>query len=641
MIKQYFSATSWLKLLLTIGFIVIVFLMAISLYITLNSAQAIKQHSQVVHNRQIPQTVNLLKLEQHLTLSLSRLSAFLITFQASDETKFSQSLIKVEKSLERSLTNSLDASEKFVPLLKQIKDYKIKAKHVIAINKDREKNYIGISLAAKQLNPLYRQLGGILEQLITDELNKNEHLNISFLSALINTRNSWYHFIMSLRVYFSTRGKQDFQQVQFYLEQNQKDVQSLSSFKQQLEFESLFINDLESVYAEYLERLPEVLSLYKNEQWRHDIYMLQGEIYPLMAEVHRQIREIVGASENLTNQHIAGMNVEINEQVNFSKWIFVVSLLSALAIVLVVIKNVSKIAQSLASSQQEAAQNLIKAQQKACQLELAGKEIQESLERLKETQEQLLESKKMAALGGLVAGVAHEINTPLGICITSSSFLETGLAEIKELYDKQKMTENDFNEFIQNASQSSTLISSNLGRSAELVRSFKQIAVDQTSDDFRCFDVQTYLHEILLSLRPEIKKHGIELKISCPENIELNSCPSAFSQILTNLVANSITHGFEHRDKNSIMVQVQQFKENGLGYLKLLYRDNGAGMSKEMRTKVFEPFYTTKRSHGGCGIGMSLVYNLVTQRLNGNVYLESELDKGVQFIIVVPLNLQQ
>jgi len=423
-----------------------------------------------------------------------------------------------------------------------------------AINKDRESNYIGIYKAAKELNPLYRHLGGILEQLIGDELNKKEYLNIAFLSALIDTRNSWYHFIMSLRVYFSTRGSLDFQQVQSYLDQNKKDIKFLSSFKEELEFEALFINELESVYKDYLKRLPEILSLYKSGQWRHDIYMLQSEIYPLMSTLHSQIRMVVDRSEKLTNRHILEINDEINEQVNFSKWIFIVSILSAISIVLIVVKNVTKIAQSLATSQQESSRHLIKSQQRSSQLERAGKELKDSLSVLKETQEQLLESKKMAALGGLVAGVSHEINTPLGICITSSSFLDVSLGKLKRRYDDKKITENDFSEFIHNASESTALILNNLRRSAQLIRSFKQIAVDQTSEEFRTFDMHTYLHEIILSLRPKIKAHEIAVEINCAEKIELNSYPGAFSQILTNLVINSIIHGFENRDKNSMQI---------------------------------------------------------------------------------------
>jgi len=616
--------------------------MVITLSITLENTASIKKHSDKLHHWQIPQTVNLLKLEQNLTLSLSQLSAFLITSEQSDEEKFNHTIDNIEYMLFSLLDDRNDSRPKYSWLVSQISTYKEKAKQLIAINKNPEQNYIGISKAADSLNPLYIQFGGVLQQLLMDELNKKEYIDIEFLSALINTRNSWYHFIMSLRVYFSTRGIQDYQKVQFYLEQNQIDMRVLSSFKTKFDFESEFVKELESIYQEYLKRLPEVLSLYKNEQWRNDIYLLKSQIYPLMTEVNKEIRTIVNESEKLTSLHIADMNFNISEQITSSKWIFVVSIMAAIGIIVVVIKNVSAIAQSLSESKEEASKNFRQAKRRSIELELTSQELKKSLEVLQATQEQLLESKKMAALGGLVAGVAHEINTPLGICVTSSSYLHTALERLNHLFLSQKMTEKDFTEFIEVAFDASNMLANNHKRAANLINSFKQIAVHQSTEEFRQFNLSGYLDEVVLGLRPKYKDKDISFDIHCPIRIELNSYPGALSQIFSHLIANSITHGFEKRHKCCIQIWASEHHEpNGNGMIEIIYKDSGIGMSSEIQDKIFEPFYTTKRNSGGGGIGMSLVYNLVTQRLNGRISLKSGINQGTQFIITFPIDLSQ
>jgi PAS domain S-box-containing protein len=270
------------------------------------------------------------------------------------------------------------------------------------------------------------------------------------------------------------------------------------------------------------------------------------------------------------------------------------------------------------------------------ELKEANREIQESLETLQRTQEQLIRSEKMAALGGLVAGIAHEINTPLGIAVTASSLLEENSRELGKHYHEDNMTRSDLEEYVHVTQECSTMILGNLRRAAQQIQGFKQVAVDQTTEDQRTFKVRTYIDEVLLSLQPKLKRTTHSLTVNCPKDVELVSYPGAFSQILTNLVINSLMHGFEHKEHGQIVLDVSMESQT----LWIQYSDNGKGMADEQCSKIFEPFYTTKRGQGGTGLGLHIVYNLVTQRLNGQIVCESTLGEGTVFTIQIPIEDQ-
>lgn len=259
--------------------------------------------------------------------------------------------------------------------------------------------------------------------------------------------------------------------------------------------------------------------------------------------------------------------------------------------------------------------------------------LQESLETLERTQKQLVESEKMAALGGLVAGVAHEINTPLGVGVTAVSYLEQQTREIEQIYHENNMTRPDLEHYLKTARDVSGMILANLRRAADHIQSFKQIAVDQISEEKRRFKLKAYLEDVLLSLHPELKRTQHTVTIHCPEDLELESYPGVFSQIITNFVMNSLIHGFAHIPQGDIALHIGE--ENGT--LRMRYRDNGQGMSKQACARIFEPFYTTKRGQGGSGLGLSIVYNLVTQRLKGHIECESIPDGGTTFTIRIPM----
>ena len=270
-------------------------------------------------------------------------------------------------------------------------------------------------------------------------------------------------------------------------------------------------------------------------------------------------------------------------------------------------------------------------------------ELTQTLDNLKATQEQLIESEKMAALGGLVAGVAHEINTPVGIGITAASSLENETKLFVEAC-RTGLKRSALKTYIKTATQSSQLILNNLRRAAKLVHSFKQVAVDQTSLEKRSFGVKGYLESTLSSLEPKLKQnrfgsknsHGLKgfitLKVTGDDNLTLHSYPGAFSQVITNLVMNSLTHAYKSGEKGVLSFELTS-DENRL-YLK--YSDDGCGIPPENLSRIFEPFFTTARNQGGTGLGLHIVYNLVTQKLAGTIRCESEVGVGTTFFIDLP-----
>ncbi len=266
------------------------------------------------------------------------------------------------------------------------------------------------------------------------------------------------------------------------------------------------------------------------------------------------------------------------------------------------------------------------------ELEQQKEELLITLDQLKETQAQLIQSEKLAALGGLVAGVAHEINTPVGIGLTAASSLEEETRKMADLYKKDKISRADFKDYLNTANQTAKLILSNMQRTADMVQSFKQVSTDQSTEQRRSFLLKTYIEDVIRSLYPKLKNRKIQIGLDMNEKLELDSFPGAFSQIITNLVLNSLTHGFEEEAQGRIEISASMEKGN----LNFKYSDNGKGISPAHIDKIFEPFFTTNKKIG-TGLGMHIVYNLVTQKLNGNIACESEVNKGTRFKIEIPL----
>ncbi|MGB3367120.1 MAG: ATP-binding protein [Acidaminobacteraceae bacterium] len=258
--------------------------------------------------------------------------------------------------------------------------------------------------------------------------------------------------------------------------------------------------------------------------------------------------------------------------------------------------------------------------------------LHQTLTELQEVQDLLIESGKMALLGELVAGVAHEINTPIGVSLTASSFIEK---EVKSLIDKSnsgKLTKKDFNSTLDSLNESAAGIVRNLMHAGELVASFKQVAVDQSSHSVRSFNLHHYVNEILLNLNSQFKNRNIELINNCDDDIDLTSYPGAYSQILTNLVMNCLIHAFDNDDEGKIVIAAR--KKDSL--VTISVGDNGKGISNDDISKIFNPFFTTKRGSGGSGLGLNITYNTVLNILKGRIKCVSTLGEGSTFIITVP-----
>jgi two-component system, NtrC family, sensor kinase len=244
----------------------------------------------------------------------------------------------------------------------------------------------------------------------------------------------------------------------------------------------------------------------------------------------------------------------------------------------------------------------------------------------------LLQAEKMASLGELVAGISHEVNTPIGVCITAVTHLEAEGKELKRLYSSDELKKTDLEKYINSFIETLALLHSNLQRASELISGFKQIASDRSTQEKRIFNLKEYIGDIITSLKPKYKKTGFSIDLRCPDDIQISSYPGAFSQVITNLIMNSFIHGFEDRREGSIILDI--FKAND--YYMIRYSDNGKGIKPDIINKIFDPFFTTKRGKGGTGLGLNIVHNIVTQTLKGTIRCESIENQGTTFLITIP-----
>ncbi len=270
-----------------------------------------------------------------------------------------------------------------------------------------------------------------------------------------------------------------------------------------------------------------------------------------------------------------------------------------------------------------------KVKERTIELEESNDELEQTVTNLKKTQEQLVESEKMASLNGLVAGVAHEINTPIGIGITGISHFQLVTKELKEKYDADNLTQEDFDDYLKNTEELSNLIDNNLNRTAHLVKNFKQLYSDQKNEEKRNFFLKEYIDDIIFSIKNDSKGKNLKFEVECSEGLTLFSIPGLFSQIITNFVSNSIYHGFNKDEKGNILIKVIQEDKT----ITLAYKDYGKGIPKDNMNKIFDPFFTTNRKTGGTGLGLSIIYNIVINDLKGDIKCNSEEGNGVEFII--------
>jgi len=259
-------------------------------------------------------------------------------------------------------------------------------------------------------------------------------------------------------------------------------------------------------------------------------------------------------------------------------------------------------------------------------------ETRTALKQLRDAQSQLVQSEKLASLGSLVAGMAHEINTPLGVGVSAASTLHALADQIRGRHDSGQMTRTDLKQFVQLAMDSADLVMKNLQRAADLMHSFKQVAVDQASGERRSFLLKPYLDEVITSLTPKLKGTPHRIVVRCPEELVVDGFPGALAQIVTNFITNSLVHAFPGQNQGNMAIEVT----DGGPEITLRYRDDGVGIEPANLGRVFDPFFTTRRGSGGSGLGLHVVHNLVTQRLGGTVQARSEPGRGTEFIVRFP-----
>jgi len=256
-----------------------------------------------------------------------------------------------------------------------------------------------------------------------------------------------------------------------------------------------------------------------------------------------------------------------------------------------------------------------------------------ALRNLRETQNSLIEAEKLAALGRLVAGVAHEVNNPVGISLTVASSLERKTANFAAEVARGDLRRSSLNEFLETSRDASSQLVANLNRAAELIQSFKQVAADRNYSDQRSFDLGDLTEQVVMSLRPGLRKHHLTLNVECQPNLTMNSYPGPYGQVLTNLFLNAVAHAFPDGRPGAVDILV---RESGKDNVEIIFSDNGCGMSLDVRRRAFDPFFTTRRDQGGTGLGLHIVYSIVTNRLGGRLELDSEPGGGTRIQIVLP-----
>lgn len=271
-----------------------------------------------------------------------------------------------------------------------------------------------------------------------------------------------------------------------------------------------------------------------------------------------------------------------------------------------------------------------------------GKQAAEgALAELRDTQDKLIRSERLASLGGLVAGVAHEINTPVGIVTLSVSTLQAHVDEMRRVYDSGRMRRADLESFLAASEQAVKLIQDNAERAATLVKSFKEVSADQVSEVRRAFKVKGYLCELLESLRPSYKHRSVTVTLMGDEQVEMDSYPGALAQVVSNLVMNSLNHAFTGstgQTGGTITIAVQA---HGPDEVTVRYQDDGAGIPREHLGLIFEPFFTTRRGAGGTGLGLAIVHNIVNRVLGGSIAVTSEPGAGTVFVLTLPCRAPQ
>ncbi|MCW8932483.1 MAG: PAS domain-containing sensor histidine kinase [Gammaproteobacteria bacterium] len=274
-----------------------------------------------------------------------------------------------------------------------------------------------------------------------------------------------------------------------------------------------------------------------------------------------------------------------------------------------------------------------KVAERTTELSIKNNELTIAMQRIESAMQQLVMAENLASLGALVPGITHEMSTPLGISVTSISHAEQLTQELARQYHEKNLSKNKMLTYLDDMDESIKIASTSLSRAVDLINSFKQVAIDQASEQKRQFVVKNYIEETLLSLHNHIKQTNLSVQLDCDEALSIESYPGMYSQIITNLLMNSLIYAYDKEDEGKIKIQVTKKNKT----LELIFSDDGKGIPDNNLSKIFTPFFSTGKEKGGSGLGLSIIHNIVTEKMHGHIECKSQIRKGTQFTITLPI----
>ena len=277
-------------------------------------------------------------------------------------------------------------------------------------------------------------------------------------------------------------------------------------------------------------------------------------------------------------------------------------------------------------------------QERTRDLDHSNQELLLTMQTLQRTQDELIQSDKLASLGSLVAGVAHELNTPIGNALVASSSLAEEVSQMQKTVRAGSMKRSSFDHFMERVAEGSDLTMRSLHRAVTLISSFKQVAVDQASERRRGFDLAQVLHELIDTLKPKLKHVGSQLSLDLQAGIAMESYPGPLGQVIINLFTNALTHGFDERGSGLITVHAHRLDAERVV---VTVSDDGVGIAPEHLGQIFDPFFTTKLGRGGSGLGLSVSHRIVTKVLGGQITIRSTPGQGASFELNLPTTAPQ
>ena len=369
-------------------------------------------------------------------------------------------------------------------------------------------------------------------------------------------------------------------------------------------------------YLQINQRLTEICGISVEDHLGRSV----RECVPALADAVEQIvRSIVETGEPVTGIEVAGQRVDQPEE---RSWITYWHPLRS--------PNGEIVAVNVAAEE-------ITERKRSEQAMVRAREAAEAtLEHLRETQASLIEAEKLAALGRLVAGVAHEINGPVGSSLTVASSLQRRHEAFAAELEQGQIRRSTLNEFLDKVRDASVQLVVNLNRASELIQSFKQVAADRSRMERRRFDVAELTEQVFVGLRPELRKRGLALELTCEPGLVMTSLPGPFGLVLSNLVINSAVHGFADGKTGTISFEARSLGDDDV---EIVLSDNGCGMSPQTRRQAFDPFFTTRRHEGATGLGLHIVHSMVVDRLEGRLTLTSEPGMGTTIRLLLPRSI--